>query len=103
MSAVFPRCEQCNQLLSCETDWIGRMHYVHTAPCVSIVARRYTVDCASCGKRFEIERRPRSDAEYSCGERCTKAINERRQAKKRVEVFARWHAVIGLEQQQGAA
>jgi hypothetical protein len=33
---VLPRCEQCNQILSCETDWIGRMHYVHNRPCVPI-------------------------------------------------------------------
>jgi hypothetical protein len=100
---VLPRCEQCNQILSCETDWIGRMHYVHDRPCVPVRARRYRVECAGCGKGIEIEVRPRSDREYSCGERCTRAISARRQAKKRADVFARWLNTDDPEQQRGAA
>jgi hypothetical protein len=81
-------------LLSCESDWLGRMFYLHPGRvCVSTAPRRYKVDCTACGKPIEVEKRPRSDREYSCGERCASALRIRREGIKRAEVFARWFKV----------
>lgn len=103
MSGVYPRCDDCGQLLYCETDWLGRMYYLHSKPCVSRVARRYKVNCTGCGKQIEIEKRPRSDVQYSCGERCSVALKIKRQAARRADVFARWFRLDEIEQQQGVA
>jgi hypothetical protein len=103
VSAVLPRCEQCNQPLSCETDWLGRMHYLHTRPASRSSRAAIKWTAPSCGKRIEIEVRPRSDREYSCGERCTRAIKRETPGEEARRGLCALACVIGLEQQQGAA
>lgn len=88
---MFPRCDDCGELLDCQSDWLGRMFYLHRTPCVPL--KRYKVNCTSCGKTTQVEKRPRSDREYSCGERCATSLRITREANRRREVFARWYGI----------
>lgn len=89
---ILPRCTDCGEILDCRTDSIGRMHYLHRQPCVSRVDVRYKTNCSACGRMIEVEKRPRSDFEYGCSERCIGALRIAREAKKRADVVARWAA-----------
>jgi len=88
VSAHFPRCDDCGQLLSCETDWIGRMYYVHPGRCVPRPVQHIR-ECAICEKEIVFKEQPPFRKKlFACSPTCEAALKERR----RLMVLEYWRA-----------
>lgn len=86
---MIPRCEICSAFLNCDTDWLGRMVYSHSGPCVpkKHVVLPYDApespnerECEECGARFVAGKNTRG--KKLCSGKCSRAKQARRKAER---------------------
>lgn len=85
-AGVHPRCPICSQMLSCETDWIGRMFYLHDRPCVPPPPSNVIGYCSNgdCGEPVRGDTPARRREILWCSEECHRELME----AKRLAVLA---------------